>query len=234
MKNCMLKKSMGFVLALGLFLWATPSFATPFDGTTPWNITQHNDIYIPAGYDKDNRPLYNADPDLKQTEVSQWSIWRPHTSGPDSFATMLYGGDPWFTGTVSSTGLWKVDGPPFIPANPSYPGERPAISLWRPAPNVENVLRLYEVIDYGWMVKNTIDDGLLLIGNGMFRSTATMWIPAGPPGSGLGEGYFDPDGANVLVNQSFTGSPVPEPATMFLFGVGLAGFVVFRKKIRKA
>ena len=47
-------------------------------------------------------------------------------------------------------------------------------------------------------------------------------------GSGdiAGDVYFD----NILLTDSNGSSPVPEPASMLLFGMGILGFAGFRKK----
>jgi len=62
--------------------------------------------------------------------------------------------------------------------------------------------------------------------NLVFIDNSVLMCFGGANGYGLG----DIGPVHFLYGTSYAGAPVPEPATMLLFGLGLVGFGVFRKK----
>lgn len=101
----------------------------------------------------------------------------------------------------------------------------------------------------GTIKKHNIIDGSVIVSfdsplgwtqNGLTYDGEYLWAAGGTARNEFG-GFGDPlicqinpsTGKEIFSFSPYT-TPVPEPATMLLFGAGLAGLGVFRKKLKKA
>jgi hypothetical protein len=185
------------------------SLGTTLDGTNPYNAT----FLFPFSNSNPNDPLINPAPE------------------PNLSSAQVFLGN-WLTDPANLNGNWI--GPQAIPFTWAVNTETAIVYAFSAGAGLENLV-----------AKFGVDNGLFVWLDGTYISgalapgTATMWeytysLPNLSAGTHYLQILLEDHGVATGYFVDVSGTPVPEPISMLLFGTGLVGIgKYFRRKLKK-